>query len=328
MALPPTVLVTGAAGFVGSHLLDRLPHGDARIVGWRRPGESLPPAPTGTACEWMEVDILDRAAVEAAVAAKPPAMVCHLAGVAHVGHSWDRAAHTLAVNVLGTHHLLSAVAAVAPACRVLIAGSALVYRPQDRALSEDDPLGPVSPYGLSKLAQEMAAVQAFAESGLPVVVTRSFNHIGPRQDPSFSTASFARQIARIEAGLAPPAVQAGNLDARRDLTDVRDTVEAYRALLARGQPGRVYNVCRGVAYRVGDILEGLRAQARVPIEIRTDAALLRRHDVPLMLGSGARLERELGWTPRIPIERTLADILEFWRAAVAAETGRGGDAAT
>jgi GDP-4-dehydro-6-deoxy-D-mannose reductase len=323
MALPPTVLVTGAAGFVGSHLLDGLTPGEARILAWRRPGEPLPPSPTGASCEWAEVDVLDRAAVAAAVAANPPAMVFHLAGVAHVGHSWDRAAQTLAVNVLGTHHLLSALQAVAPSCRVLISGSALVYRPQDRALSEDDPLGPVSPYGLSKLAQEMAGLQAFAESGLPVVVTRSFNHIGPRQDPSFSTPNFARQIARIETGLAPPTVLVGNLDARRDLTDVRDTVDAYRELLARGGPGRVYNVCRGIAYRVGDILEGLLAQARVPIEIRTDGALLRRHDVPVMLGSGARLAGELGWTPRIPIEQTLADILGYWRGMVAAAGPEG-----
>ena len=327
MALPPIVLVTGAAGFVGTHLLDRLPSGEARVIAWRRPGESLPPAPTGTGCEWAEVDVLDRAAVAAAVAANPPAMVFHLAGVAHVGQSWDRAAQTLAVNVLGTHHLLSAIQAFAPSCRVLISGSALVYRPQARALTEDDPLGPVSPYGLSKLAQEMAGLQAFAESGLPVIVTRSFNHIGPRQDPSFSTPSFARQIARIEAGLAPPTVLVGNLDARRDLTDVRDTVDAYHELLVRGEAGRAYNVCRGIAYRVGDILEGLRAQARVPIETRTDGALLRRHDVPVMLGSGARLARELGWVPRIPIERTLADILDYWRGIVA-ETGRRGDAAT
>ena len=317
MALRPTVLVTGAAGFAGSHLLDRLPRGEARVVGWRRPGESVPPS--GIACEWEEVDVLDRPAVEEAVSAARPSAVFHLAGASHVGDSWDRAAQTLAVNVLGTHHVLSALAAAAPACRVLISGSALVYRPQDKALSEEDPLGPASPYGLSKLAQEMAGLHAVAESGLPVVITRSFNHIGPRQDPSFSTSSFARQIARIEAGLAPPVVVVGNLDARRDLTDVRDTVEAYRDLLARGRPGRVYNVCSGVAYRVGDILEGLRAQARVPIEIRTDPALLRPNDVPVMLGSPARLAGELGWLPRIPIERTLGDILEYWRAVVAAD---------
>jgi len=316
MALPPTVLVTGAAGFAGSHLLDRLASGEARVVAWRRPGERLPAAPTGAGCEWAELDILDRAAVEAAVAAAKPSMAVHLAGAAHVGHSWDHAAQTLAVNVLGTHHVLSALARLTPGCRVLIAGSALVYRPQDRALSEDDPLGPVSPYGLSKLAQEMAALQAFAESRLDVVVTRSFNHIGPRQDPSFSTPSFARQIARIEAGLAPPSVVVGNLDARRDLTDVRDTVKAYLALLADGRPGRVYNVCSGVAYRVGEILEGLRAQARGPIQIRTDPALLRPHDVELIQGSRARLTSELGWEPQIPIERTLGDILEYWRRRV------------
>lgn len=322
MTAPPTVLVTGAAGFVGSHLLDRLEAEGARVVAWRRPGEGLPAPPTGATCQWREVDVLDRASVERALREAQPAAVFHLAGAAHVGQSWDRAAETLAVNVLGTHHLLSALAAAAPACRVLISGSALVYKQQDRALAEDDPLGPASPYGLSKLAQEMAGLRAFVESGQAVVVTRSFNHIGPRQDPSFSTPSFARQIARIEAGLAPPTMSVGNLDARRDLMDVRDTVAAYHALIRDGRPGAAYNVCTGRAFVVRDILDGLRAHARVPVEVRTDTSLLRRHDAPLMLGNPARLAAELGWAPRIPMAQTLRDILDYWRGVVAAEAGR------
>jgi GDP-4-dehydro-6-deoxy-D-mannose reductase len=176
---------------------------------------------------------------------------------------------------------------------------------------------PVSPYGLSKLAQEMTAAHAAAaDSRLAVVLTRSFNHIGPRQDASFFAASFARQVARIEAGLGEPVMQVGNLDARRDLTDVRDTVRAYAALIARGQRGRVYNVSAGRAYRVGDVLDGLLARSTARIEVRRDPALFRPQDAPLVLGDHARLSADVGWVPVIPIERTLDDLLAYWRQAV------------
>lgn len=307
------VLVTGAAGFAGSHLLDLLQARRSRIVAWRRPGEPLPAPPTGDGCEWRELDILDRDAVRAAIDESRPAAVYHLAGAAHAGRSWDRAALTLRVNVLGTHHVLSALAAQARPARVLIPGSALVYRVQDRAITEADPVGPASPYGLSKLAQEMTGLHAARDQQLPVVVTRSFNHIGPRQDPSFFAASFARQIARIECGLEEPVLRVGNLEARRDLTDVRDTVSAYAALLDRGHAGSVYNVCSGRAYRVGDILDQMLARARVRIEVRHDAAHDRPNDAPLVLGDGRRVREDVGWVPAIPIEQTIDDLLASWR---------------
>ncbi len=309
------VLVTGAAGFAGGHLLDLLAPDTPSLVAWRRPGEALPPPPTGTSCRWMEVELLDRQAIDGAVEEIRPATVYHLAGVAHAGRSWDHAAVTLEVNVLGTHYLLSALGRLPERPRVLIPGSALVYRQQGRALTEDDPIGPASPYGLSKLGQEMVALRAGSAFGLPVLVTRSFNHIGPRQDPSFFAASFARQIACIERGLGEPVMRVGNLDARRDLTDVRDTVAAYRALLDRGQAGTVYNVCSGHAARVGDILEGLIARSKTGIEVRRDHGLDRPNDVPLMVGDASRIHEHTGWAPRIPLERTLDDLLAYWRNA-------------
>ncbi len=160
----------------------------------------------------MELDLLDAPAVERAVAASRPAVVYHLAGIAHVGSSWDRTYRTFEVNVLGTHHLLAALARLDPKPRVLVTGSALVYQDHDRAISETDAVGPGSPYGLSKLAQEMTGAHAAEELGLPVLLTRPFNHIGPRQDPSFFTASVARQIARIERGLSEPVLDVGNLE--------------------------------------------------------------------------------------------------------------------
>jgi len=313
------ILITGAAGFAGSHLLDLLEPGDRPIVAWRRPGEPLPAPPTGSRCRWMELDILDAEAVRRAIGEVRPAQVYHLAGIAHVGSSWDRTVATLEVNVLGTHHVLDAVAGLESPAKVLVSGSALVYREQDRAIVESDPIGPGSPYGLSKLAQEMTGARAAVERGLPVLLTRSFNHIGPRQDPSFFASSVARQVARIECGLSAPVLEVGNLESRRDLSDVRDTVRAYQAILERGVPGRVYNVCAGKAYRVGDILDGLLSMTRTAIEVRRDPARYRPHDAPLVLGDRSRLTNELGWVPRIPMEQTLTDLLGYWRDVVRAE---------
>jgi GDP-4-dehydro-6-deoxy-D-mannose reductase len=311
------ILVTGAAGFAGSHLLDRLEPGDRPVVAWRRPGERPPAPPTGTRASWHELDLLDAAAVRRAVEDARPAVVYHLAGIAHVGGSWDRARLTLEVNVLGTYHLLSALARLDARPRVLVTGSALVYKDHDRAIAESDAIGPGSPYGLSKLAQEMTGAHAADELGLPVLLTRPFNHIGPRQDPSFFTASVARQIAQIERGLIEPVLTVGNLEGRRDLTDVRDTVRAYQAIAERGAAGQVYNVCAGQAYRIGDILDWLLAKASVPIEVRPDPARFRPHDSPLVLGDRSRLTNELGWVPSIPMDQTLSDLLAFWRQAVA-----------
>ena len=240
-----SVLVTGAAGFAGSHLVDALLADGATVVGWHRPGSRPGIQPT---VRWAPVDILDWDAVARGLAAAQPDVVFHCAGSAHVGSSWRDSLTPLETNVLGTHFLLDAMRRAGRPARVVVTGSALVYRVSTEALSEDAPVGPSSPYGISKLAQEMAALRAAADDGIPVVVARPFNHAGPRQDPSYVTASFARQIALAEAGRGPGVIVVGNLEARRDLTDVRDTVRAYRALAQRGVPGRVYNVCGGQAY--------------------------------------------------------------------------------
>jgi GDP-4-dehydro-6-deoxy-D-mannose reductase len=303
------ILVTGAAGFAGSHLLDLLARDGADVVAWHRPGGS--PPRDGTGARWLAVDLLDFAQVEAAVARLRPSAVYHCAGAAHVGRAWDSTEPTFATNVRGTHHVLRALELAETTARVLIPSSALVYASTDEALTEQHPLLPASPYGLSKLAQEMLGVRT--NGTLAVTIARAFNHVGPRQDPYFVASGWARRIADIERGRWAPEISVGNLDARRDLTDVRDTVRAYQLILERGEPGRAYNVCSGHAMTMRELLDQMLARARVRVAVRVDPARYRPNDTPLLLGDPGRLRDELGWIASIPIERTLDDLLEYWR---------------
>ena len=304
------ILVTGAAGFAGGHLLDLLSGGGREIVAWHRPGGHQPREVPGTT--WEAIDLLDAAAVAAAIARLRPSIVYHCAGAAHVGRAWDDTESTFAVNVRGTHHLLDALQRADVAARVLVPSSALVYATVDEPLKESHPLVPNSPYGLSKLAQEMLAQRT--NGTVSVALARPFNHFGPRQDPHFVASGFARRIADIERGRWPPEISVGNLEARRDLTDVRDTVRAYQLILERGQPGRPYNVCSGRALPIRELLDMLLARARVPIAVKVDTARYRPNDTPLLVGDPSRLRDELGWAPTIPIEQTLDDLLAFWRS--------------
>ncbi len=308
-----TILVTGGGGFAGSHLLDLLAAGGGadRLVGWARPGGHAPREVPGV--EWDAVDMLDRGAVAAALGRRPPSLVYHLAGAAHVGQSWAHITETLAINVRGTHFLLDALRRQAIRARVVVASSAMVYEPLDRPLSEEARLLPPTPYGLSKLAQEMLGADAI-DDGIEVLLARPFNHFGPRQASTFAAASFARQVAEIEAGRQPPEIVVGNLEARRDLTDVRDVAAAYRLLGERAAPARPYNICTGHAVAIQEVLDGVLARARVPVRVRVDPARYQPNDRPVLVGDGRRIRDELGWTPAIPFDKTLDDLLDYWRA--------------
>ena len=305
------VLVTGGAGFAGSHLIERLP-ADIPIVAWTR---AAPPDAVASRATWQRVNILDAGQVAAAIRDVRPSAIFHLAGIANVGGSWARTSEPLEVNVLGTHRLFEAVRTEGVRCRILVSGSAHVYATAGHPLREDDAIAPASPYALSKLAQEQLAVRAAGEDGLDVVITRSFNHTGPRQTPSFVAPSIARQIAQIERGTAAPVIRVGNLDAIRDLLDVRDVVDAYQILMTNGETGAIYNVASGVGRPVREVLDALVARARVPIRVETDPARLRPSDVPVLVGDATRLRDATGWQPAIPFDRLLDDLLDFWRRA-------------
>jgi GDP-4-dehydro-6-deoxy-D-mannose reductase len=320
-----SVLITGAAGFAGSHLVELLARGDAMVWALHRPGGRAIPSLTledPDTVVWRAVDLLDREALAAVVREANPSVIYHCGGAAHVGESWRRVTTTLEANIIGTHNVLEAMRGHGLDVPIVIPGSATVYRPADRALTEEDPVGPQNPYAISKLAQEMLGIGAVSEDGMQVMLPRAFNHIGPRQDDSYVASALAHQLARIEAGLEPPVVAVGNLDARRDITDVRDMVRAYVALAEKGTPGRIYNVCRGDACAVRELLDALLAEARVPVTVTVDRSRLRPNDTPLVLGNPQRIRHDTGWAATIPLQKTIGDLLAYWRTRVQLEPSR------
>jgi GDP-4-dehydro-6-deoxy-D-mannose reductase len=305
------VLITGASGFAGSHLLDLLA-GRCELAAWSR---SEPAADRIALARWQQVDLRSPQQIRAAVQELRPSAVYHLAGIPHVAESFSDTAAPLASNVLGSHHLFDALRRASVGCRVVLAGSALIYRGSDRPIAEDAPIAPESPYAVSKLAQEQLGLRALREDGVDVILTRPFNHIGPRQKPSFMAPSVARQIARIERGGSEPLLRVGNLNAVRDLTDVRDIVRAYEALMRAGTPGTIYNIASGQGRQVREVIDALVSRSSAPIRIDIDSARLRPNDVPMLVGDATRLREATGWMPEIPFDRMIDDLLAYWRGA-------------
>lgn len=304
-----SALVTGAAGFAGSHLLECLASSGVAVSAWAR-RESARPA--DSPATWHVVDVLDRQAVDRALASITPSVVYHCAGMAQSGLASNRIGATLEVNLRGTSNLLAAVERHHPSARVIVTSSALVYRHAAEPLGEESPIGPSGPYAVSKLAQDTLALRA-AERGLDVVVARPFNHIGPRQSADFVASSVARQVALIERGRLATELKVGNLSAQRDFTDVRDVVRAYVAMAAHARRGDCFNVCSGRAVPIHDLVHGLVGRSRVPIQVVVDPGRVRPVDVPIVLGSAETLRRATGWVPQIPLDQTLDDLLEWWR---------------
>jgi len=324
------VLVTGAHGFVGGHLLELLhhEHPEVEVFALVRPRGGAPgPRPGRTTI--LEADIDDAAAMAAAVAAARPDRIFHLAGQSSVHHSWIDPGATLRTNVMGVVHLMDAVRAERLRPRVLVVGSADEYGIVEDAsvpVREETPLRPISPYAVSKVAQGLLALEYALPGGPEVVRTRTFPHTGPGRGEAFAESSFARQIAEAAAGRRAPVLSVGNLDVVRDFTDVRDVVRAYWALLdvpprsAAGRPDAVYNVCTGRGVCLGDLVKRLIALAGVEVEIRQDPGRFRPADIPVLVGDPSRLRAATGWEPHISLDRTLSDLLEDWRARLAARS--------
>lgn len=288
------VLVSGSKGFVGRWLMEHLTEAGDDAVGLD-----------------AEVDVTDAAALRAAVGAVAPDAIVHLAARAGVGDSWAHPGEVFQVNATGTLHLTEAARACGRPPRVLLVSSAEVYGivgPADLPLGEDRPLRPVSPYALSKACVELIGRQAWLGRGLEVICARPFNHTGAGQTPSFVVPSLARQIVAAQTSGAE-SIAVGDLAVRRDLTDVRDIVRAYRLLLIDGLPGETYNVCRGTSVEMAEVARRLAALAGVSLPFVVDPARLRPVDVPDLRGDATRLHRATGWEPVIPLDETLVDLL-------------------
>lgn len=314
--------ITGIGGFAGTHLAARLledGHDVGGLVRERRlyPGliELAARHPRfdldGLACG----DVADADEMMRVIADARPDGVFHLAGIAFVPRAESDPGRALVVNALGSRHVMAAVHRAAPAGRIVVVGSADVYGAAADTgvpIEESCALRPVSTYGLSKAAADMAAFQQWWETGLAVIRARAFNHTGPGQSADFVCSDFARQVARIERGAAPPLLRTGNLQSARDFSDVRDIVRGYAVLMERGTPGEAYNLCTGRTVTIAAIVDGLRAEIGVPFEVVEESARVRRREIPRVVGSAARA-RALGWTPTIPLRQPLRDLLNYWR---------------
>jgi GDP-4-dehydro-6-deoxy-D-mannose reductase len=318
------VLITGVAGFVASHLVDYLEseHRAIEVFGLARPHGTAPPALPGRLA-LVEADLEDAASVEAAIEMVRPDRIVHLAAQSSVHRSWSDPAGTLRSNVLGLLHLLEAVRKRALSPRILVVGSAEEYGlvpASELPLREDAPLRPNSPYAVSKVAQGFLALQYALSHHMGIVRTRTFHHTGPGRGESFAESSFARQLAEIAAGRREPVIQVGNLEAVRDFSDVRDVVRAYWALLDRGDAGEVYNVCSGAGVRIRDVLQKLIEASGLDVEVRVDPERRRPSDIPVLVGDPGRLRAATSWQPRLRLEESLRDLLQYWRERVGAPT--------
>lgn len=294
--------VTGGHGFVGGWLCAHLEAAGDEVV-------APPPS----------VDITDADAITDAVVSARPDAIYHLAALASVAESWDAPALTFEVNALGTLHVLEAARRCDPAPRVLLVCSAEVYgivTPAQLPITEACPLRPVTPYAVSKVAAEFLGLQAHLAHGLPVIRARAFNHVGPSQAGAFVVADLARRIVEAQRDGTKRLI-AGNLSPRRDFTDVRDVVRAYRLLVERGVAGEVYNVCSGVDIAIEDLAQRLLDLAGADLTIETDPDLVRPVDVPVLRGDNTRLRDATGWRPEIGLDQTLTDALETWRRQLA-----------
>jgi GDP-4-dehydro-6-deoxy-D-mannose reductase len=312
-------LITGIGGFAGSHLADYL----LAKTNWQIVGcvlnECDTPAHLQGQVTCRIVDLCDPRAVRQMLEDIAPDFIFHLAALANVGASWHDPWPTLENNIRAQLNLLEGLVRMGANPRVMIVSSNEVYglvQAHELPINEENPLRPNSPYAVSKIAQDMLGLQYYLSYQLSIVRVRPFNHIGPRQAPGFVAPDFARQIAQAEVGQRPPRMQVGNLEARRDFTDVRDVVRAYYLAATQGTPGDVYNIGSGRSHAVQELLDVLQSHSRVKITIEPDPARLRPSDVPEVRCDAGKFRALTGWELSIPFETSLRDVLDDWRARV------------
>jgi len=314
------VLITGITGFVGSHLADYIlsKHKDMELYGikrWRSRMENIDHIKDKI--HILECDLRDVYSVNSLMEAIHPDKIFHLAAQSFVPTSWNAPAESLTTNILGELNIFEAVRRFKINPWIQIACSSeqygLVYE-KELPIKENNPLRPLSPYAVSKVGQDYLAYQYFMSYGLNIVRTRGFNHTGPRRGDVFVCSDFAKQIVDIEKGKREPAIYVGNLEAKRDFTDVRDMVEAYWLSLEKCKAGDAYNICAGKAYSIQEVLDMLLSMTDAKIEVRQDKSRLRPSDVPVLHCDNSKFREATGWKPTIKFEQTLKDILDFWRS--------------
>jgi len=317
------VLITGITGFAGSHLAEYFlaERPEVEVYGtyrWRSRRENI--EGIESKLRLLECDLSDYVAVRRALDESRPDAIYHLAAQSFVPASWTAPLQTLSDNVAGQANIFEAVRSLKLDPAIQIACSSEEYGlvlPDEVPIKETNPLRPLSPYAVSKVTQDFLAYQYFMSYGIRAVRTRGFNHTGPRRGEVFVTSNFSKQVASIEAGIQDPVIRVGNLDAVRDFTDVRDMVRGYVLAAEKGKPGEVYNLASGRAITIRAMLDKLISMARVEVKVETDPARLRPSDVEVLIGDASKFHADTGWEARIPFDKTLADLLDYWRERIA-----------
>jgi GDP-4-dehydro-6-deoxy-D-mannose reductase len=270
--------------------------------------------------DYYELDIRVTDEIRSLVHKINPTYIYHLAGVSAVDVSWSNPRLTFEVNVLGTSNLFEAAMSLPALPRILNVSTSQVYASSDMILTETSPINPDNPYAASKAMAELLRVQYRKRIGGGIITARSFNHTGPGQSPNFVLPSIARQFAEIEAGLRPPRLTVGNIEVKRDFTDVRDVVRAYVALLDKGRADEIYNVCSGSAERLADVIAEFEAISGIAVPIETDPEKLRSNEFSQIFGDATKIRTETGWVQQIPLQKTIGDLLDYWRERVGSES--------
>lgn len=313
-------LITGVTGFVGSYMAELLLSQKFEVYGlcrWRSRKENIDHI--NSRIHLIEGDLLDAHSLQDLMINVRPTHIFHFAAQSFVPASWASPSVILEINVVGPCNLFEAIRAAQIDPLIQIACSSEEYglvKPDEVPIKETNPLRPLSPYAVSKVAMDFLGYQYFKSCGMRIVRTRGFNHTGPRRGDVFSESSFAKQIAEVEKGKKKPVILVGNLEAERDYTDVRDMVKGYLLAVEKGEPGEVYNICSGKAVKIKKVLDVLLSFSKIKVEIKQDPARMRPSDVPILLGNNSKFVKRTGWQPEISFEKTMKDLLNYWREKI------------